>query len=159
METLKLFKRKVNVLIALAVALPFFSLNFYLLLNLPANIGFACSLGGYFTVQNIMYAGLYAFIFGILIVGIIEIFKRKIDRIKVASTGIFSLTIAFLTTVCTLCVLPALSIFGINMSLAIFTTYNYYFKMIALAVLLISIFLIEINLKKSCLLSKFKIHV
>lgn len=159
MQTLKLLKKKVNLLILFAIALPFFSINFYLLKNLPANIGLACSIGAYFTPQNLIYSAIYGVLLAILIIGTVEIFRRKISSLNIASTGALSVTIVTLTTICTLCVLPALSLFGINLSLAVFTTYNFYFKIMALIILIFSILLIELNLRKSCLLSKCKIHV
>jgi hypothetical protein len=162
METIKLFQKKVNWLILFAVALPFFSYSFYLLKNLPANVGLACSTGGYFNFENLLFSAIYSLLLGVLVVGFIEIVQRKRKRnagLKAASTGLLSVMLVGLTTICTMCILPALTLFGLNISLAIFTTYNFYFKISALIVLLISIYFLEQNLKTSCILSKCKLNV
>lgn len=158
MELLKLFKKdKINLLITAAVSLPLFSVGVLALQRLPSSHNLACSVGGNLTSLNLGFTAIFSILIGIASVGYIHLFKNRRIPTKSAGSGILSILLISLTSVCTICVFPTLSFFGLSIGLSIFSTYNLSFKLFALIMLLASIYFLELKLRKICIFNTCEI--
>jgi hypothetical protein len=146
-----LFKNPVYIAAILGVSFIILDLMVYVLANFPGESNYACTPGAYFTPGNLIYSALFSLMVGIFIVGFYELakMKSKPDASLLSFSGI-GMLLAGLTTFCTACTIPVISLFGFSIGLSIFTDFNTYFKIAALLIMASSLFLLNRQLNKNC---------
>lgn len=140
----------INALIATIAAIGTMIALYILMAKLPGTNGYACIEGGNLTTINISTSAIISIFTGIIIIGFKEVFKSKKQSLHIGSTSSIALLLGSLTTICTVCALPIISLFGISISLQFVTTHNTAFKIISLAFMMMSIYLLNKNLKQEC---------
>lgn len=125
-----------------------FDIQVYLLKELPASVGNACSPGGYFTPGNLLFALAISIL--IAINTVIFYHLRGSSKSTTGAISFLGIFFATITSFCTLCLLPAISVFGLGISLVIFTNYLIQFKALAFLLLLSNLLLLHHQLKKGC---------
>ena len=97
--------------------------------HFPGTDGFMCLIGANFTPLNIIFSIFISLSAGLLTVGLIELYKEKkaLKSVELGSTSTVGLAMGMLTTFCTLCTIPTLSLFGVGISLSFVTQYELYF--------------------------------
>lgn len=150
-------KNKRHLTITAIAALSFFAFNYYLMANLPGEQNLACVMGASLTPLNITFSAVLSISTAIAISGITKLITQKQQESKIAITSISSgmgAVAGTLTMFCTLCTLPVLSIFGLSIGLQAFTLYSEVFQSISLALMLISLYMLNKQLKGSCSICK-----
>lgn len=113
----------------------------------------ACTVGGSLTLGNIVFSVLLSILTAIMIAGLIKLYKmrsqRKNAKINSSLAG-FGFIIGFFTVFCALCTIPVISLFGVAIGLGFFTTYNLLFKVISLAFMGLSLYLLNRQLSSAC---------
>lgn len=129
-----------------------FWFNYYLMVHLVGSRDMMCVMGAGFTPFNMTFAFLMSSMAGLMAVGFFENLRNRtaLSRVKVGSTSVLGLTMGTLTSFCTLCSLPALSLFGSSVSLGFFTEYEIYFKVISLVLLGIGFYVVNKEVKEGC---------
>ncbi len=147
-----LLKQKRYAAIALVVFSSFFYGNYYLMANMIGNEGFMCKMGAGLTPFNIFFSLVISAMAGLVVVGFLENQKQRssASKLKAGSASALGLGLGTLTSFCTLCSLPALSLFGLSIPLAFFTDYELYFKLASFVLLLGGFYLVNRELRRGC---------
>lgn len=134
-----------------------FYINYYAMTKLPGSNGFQCLVGGNFTPGNIIFSVLISISAGLLATGLIAVYKQNkaLNSMRIGSVSTAGLVMGTLTTFCTLCVIPTISLFGIGISLGFVSQYQLYFKAASLLLLSIGIYLLNRQLKGNCKMCKY----
>ncbi len=131
-----------------------FYFNYYLMANLPGERNLMCVLGAGLTRFNIIFAFLMSLLAGFVVVGFVQSLKnRSVGKgvnMKSTSTSIIGLGLGTLTTFCTFCSLPVISLFGFSVGLSFFTDYEIYFKVASIILLMGSFYYVNKELLKGC---------
>jgi hypothetical protein len=177
---LNLLKSPTYLITAFGITLILFDIQFYLLKNLPGHINLACTPGAYFTTPNLLFAAAISIFTALNVIGMIEIVRMKTKKyVRVnapcpanslgtsgmdtyiskkfvfrstfsASLSGIGIILATLTSFCTICVLPVISLFGIGISLALFSTHLVWFKSLAVIFLAAGLYFTNNQLNNSC---------
>jgi len=147
-----LLKKRGYLLLFLPIVGGLFYFNYHLMANLPGERDLMCVMGGGLTSSNILFAVIMSLLVGFVVIGFIENLRSsvKMSRVSLGSSSFFGLLFGILTTFCTLCTLPVLTLFGLSIPLAFFTDYELYFKIISLILLGLSFYFINRALSKNC---------
>lgn len=143
-------KKPVFAFIMIGASLILFDLQYYLMKNLPGQRDFMCVMGGNFTAENILFSVLMSLLFGLMIAGIVALLEKRSKKLAAGSLSGFALLIGSFTVFCTACTLPFISLFGISIGLSFFTSYNLIFKIVSIILMLVSLYLVNRQLVKSC---------
>ncbi len=138
--------------IAAMVFAGFFYLNYYLMANMLGEQDLMCVMGGGLTPFNITFALIISGMASLVVVGFLENQKKRSmrSRFKMGSASAIGVTLGTLTSFCTLCSLPVLTLFGLSVPLAVFTDYEIYFKVASFLLLALGMYLVNRELKKGC---------
>ncbi len=129
-----------------------FALNYYLMAHLPGERNLMCVIGGGLTFPNILFAGLMSAMAGLVVVGFVETtLGRRKGSVRGGSSSLAGLIAGGLTSFCTLCSLPVISLFGFSLGLGFFTDYAWHFRAISVLLLGMGIFLVNRDLQRECL--------
>ena len=142
-----------SILIILTSGLIFFNIDYFIMSELPGYRDNMCVTGGGLTALNIIFSIIQSFTLGIFVAAIIKLAKtlrpRNLFLSSASSTSGFIL--GNFTIFCPLCLLPAISLFGLSISLSFFTTYNLAIKLLGLALLIIALIILNKKMKeKNC---------
>lgn len=138
------------VVFGLAFGLLFY-VNYYLMAHLVGERDLMCVMGAGLTPFNLFFAFAMSVMAGLLMVGFIQNTKNKAtSQVKVGSTSFLGLGLGTLTSFCTLCSLPALTLFGSSVSLGFFTDYEIYFKLLSMILLVLGLYFVNKELKEGC---------
>ena len=158
MNLIRLLQSKINLLILVSLSLTFFSIGFYVLKYFPSSTDLTCSVGSYFNPINLSYIGLMSVLFAWILTGFKFLISQKIKiQTNYSLLSLIGLIFTALTTVCTICTLPLISLAGLSFSLAIFTQFSWPLKIIALLLACSSLYLLEMQLQKKCILNNCKL--
>lgn len=128
-----------------------FYINYYLMANLVGERDLMCVMGAGLTPFNLFFAFIMSVMAGFLVVGVVQNSKnRATSQVKVGSTSFLGLGLGTLTSFCTLCSLPALTLFGSSVSLGFFTDYEIYFKILSMLLLGLGLHFVNKELKEGC---------
>jgi hypothetical protein len=146
-----LLRDKRYLAVACSVGAAMFSFEYYLMAMLPGAKEFQCVIGGFLTPLNIAFSLSSSLLMGFMVSGIVSVVsKRRGSAAAATSLGSISAAVGILTTFCTLCTLPVLTLFGLSLGLEIFTTYNLVFKFTSMALLLIGLYLLNMQMNRQC---------
>lgn len=126
--------------------------NYYLMANLPGHENSMCVMGAGLNATNITFSLLMSLMAGWIMVGLLENAKNssKMMGVKLGSTSILGLSLGSLTTFCTFCSLPALTLFGSSLTLSFFLDYENYIKLASLVLLAFGLYFVNKQLKEGC---------
>lgn len=128
-----------------------FYANYYLMAHLVGERDLMCVMGAGLTPFNLFFAFVMSVMAGFLVVGVVQNSKnRATSQVKVGSTSFLGLGLGTLTSFCTLCSLPALTLFGSSVSLGFITEYEVYFKLLSIVLLAVGLYLVNRELKEGC---------
>ena len=154
MNVIKLLKQPFYALIAMGVAFLLFDLNYYFMTKLPGTRDFQRVLGAGFTPANIIFSVILSLMAGLLVVGMMEnIKKRKASKLAGGASSV-GVVAGAMTVFCTFCTLPVISVFGLSVSIAFFTTYEWYFKGLSLILMAVGLWLLDRQLVDECKVCK-----
>ncbi len=137
--------------IAVFIAVALFSFEYYLMATLPGARNFQCVIGGFLTPLNMIFSVSSSLLMGLMVSGIVAVIsERHKNATVVTSLGGIGTAVGILTTFCTLCTLPVLTLFGLSFGLEIFTTYNLAFKCTSMGLLFVGLILINNQLGQEC---------
>lgn len=140
-----------NILFWLAGGSLFYA-NYFVMSQLPGAMDLMCIMGGGLTFPNLLFAGIISAMAALVLVGFVEAaFVRRGASLRAGSSSAFGLVAGALTTFCTLCSLPVISLFGLSLSLGFITDYAIEFKLVSLLLLGGGLYLVNRDLKKACL--------
>lgn len=147
----KVLSKPTYLFVALGLAFILFDVMAYLLAKLPGEINQTCQPGAYFTTGNLIYSAIFSIMFGFFVVGFYELWKIKSgpNASLLSLTGI-GVLFAGLTTFCTACTIPFITLFGFSIGLSFFTTYNLFFKIAAMLLMIGSLHMLNKHLNRSC---------
>lgn len=147
-----LLKRKAYLFAFLLIFGALFYANYYLMVNLPGHRDEMCVMGAGLNPLNMVFAFAMSALVGFVVIGFVENIKlkAKVSKAKLGSASFFGLATGMLTTFCTLCTLPVLTLFGLSIPIAFFTDYEIYFKAISLILLGLSFYFVNRALAKKC---------
>ena len=130
----------------------FFALNYAVIARLPGEKDLMCVVGGGLMPLNLTFALILSAMVSLLIMGFVGLFSQKKIKVgwKAGSTSTFGMVIGVLTTFCTFCTLPVVSLFGVGVGLGFITEYEWWFKVASLIILGLSIYLLNNQLKEKC---------
>ena len=146
----QILSKPTYIFLILGISFVLFDAMAYVLAKFPGEVNFACTPGAYFTVGNLIYSGFFSLMVGLFIVGFYELLKQKSGGASLLSLSGIGVLFAGLTTFCTACTIPVITLFGFSISLSFFTTYNLYFKIAAMFAMVISLYLLNKQLNKTC---------
>ena len=151
---LSIHQKPLHYFYTVALAALIFDGYFLLMKNLPG-VGSvpACIVGGSLTLGNILFSVILSILTAIMIAGLIRLYQERSYRKKAtinSSLAGFGFIVGFFTVFCALCTIPVISLFGVAIGLGFFTTYNLFFKLISLAVMFFSLYLLNKQLSDSC---------
>jgi len=144
---LKSLKNKRQLLVAITVTAGFFALNYYVMKNLPGTRDLACVIGAALTPFNITFAVVISILTGLIAAGMIDLFKQRKAAITSGSGSVLGILVGFFTIFCAACTIPFISIFGVSISLLFFSTYDLPLKILSLLLILLSIYLLNKQLR------------
>ena len=132
-----ILRKPSNVVAFAVIGTAFFSLNYYALANLPASRDFMCLLGGNLTFPNLFFSALISITIALLFAGLLELRHQNTVRngISIGSASGVGIVTGTLTSFCTLCALPIISLFGIGTFFALVVEYQLYLKILSLVLL------------------------
>lgn len=135
-----------------AVSGVFFAANYYALKNLPHSDGFMCVMGGNLTATNLIFGALISIAAGLLAAGFFEQFRQKQTKkaIRLGSASSAGVILGTLTSFCTICTLPIISLFGIGAFMNFVSEHQLVFKIISLGLMSLGIYLVNSQLRDQC---------
>lgn len=130
----------------------FFALNYRLIARLPGGGNLACEIGGGLTPENLTFTFVLSAMVGLLVMGLTGLFSQKKAKLgwKTGSSSTLGMAVGILTTFCSLCTLPLLSLFGLGVVFSFITEYEFWFKGLSLILLGWSVYLLNRQLKEQC---------
>jgi len=139
-------------LVALGIAVPMFTFQYYLMATLPGTQNLACTPGANLTLLNISFALTLSLLIGIMVSAIMILFAHQMSKraLVVTSTSGIASVVGVLTAFCTICALPFISLLGITVSLELFTDYNIYFKLASFLMLVFGLYFVNKRLLVDC---------
>lgn len=144
---LQLLKQKKSFLTFLIAAGIFFLLNFWIMKNLPGSGNESCAIGAGITTFNIIFSLITSLAFGLLISGMVALYRHrktaKILRSSTAATTVIASVISFFTVFCVACTLPFITIFGAAISLNFFTDFEIELKLLSLTLMFLALYLLN----------------
>jgi hypothetical protein len=131
----------------------FFYLNYWAMANLPGHTNNMCVPGGNLNTANVLISLLISVLIGFTVVGLAELIsqKRMKASLKAGSTSTIGAAFGIVTSFCTACTLPVLSLFGLSISLTFFTTYELWFKSLSILLLSFAIYMLNRQLADNCM--------
>lgn len=150
---LKEYKNPSMWLVGFATGLLVFDVQYFTMANFPGTRNEMCVMGANLTPLNIVFALLLSTMIALLIIGFIQLFKKKLEQKKVLASSVsttFGLLIGVFSSFCTLCTLPVLSLSGLSVGLEFFTEYQAVFKIISLLLLGAALLQLNKQLKDQC---------
>ena len=91
---------------------------------------------------------------GIIVAGIIELFKQKKSKLKASSLSGFGLVLGSITIFCIPCTFAVFTVFGVAISLNFFMTYDLYIKIASLLLMIYGTYLLNKQLMGECKMCK-----
>ena len=73
---LKNLKNPARLIMAIAIAIVFFNINYYMMENLPGGKDLMCIIGGNLTPFNVLFSIILSLFAGIIVAGIIELIQK-----------------------------------------------------------------------------------
>ncbi len=141
-------------LVALGSAVLFFDLSYYAMAYLPGEKNLMCVIGAGLTTVNMIFSLILSLMFGIVVSGVVSLYKqRKVGLAASSASGIGFVVGAF-TVFCTACTIPVFTVLGAAVSLSFFTTYELYFKIVSMILMLYGLYLLNKQLKEECQVCK-----
>lgn len=129
-----------------------FDLSLFVLWRTPGGPGEVCILGGSLTAGNIFFSFVMSILLSINVVGLVEVLriKKNKDSAKIASLGGIGLFLWLVSTMCVACYLPLITLFGASFSLSFLHSYSGIMKIVALAIGLTGIWMVNRQIVKGC---------
>lgn len=151
MQLIQLFTNKKNILIALIAFAIFFGVNYYIMRNLLGTTREACTIGGGLTTLNILFALVTSLAFGVLLAGMVELYRHRktTKRLNSIVTGasLIGSFISLFTVFCAACTLPFIFFFGTAISLSFLTEFEIEFKLMSLTLIFLALYLLNRQLE------------
>jgi len=135
---LKNLRDPVKLLVFTGVAFLVFDISYYFMAFTLGTRDNTCLLGAGLTPLNIIFSVIISLLSGLLVTGLMGIWKRKSGRLLSGSSGGIGLLFGGMTVFCTFCTIPVITLLGFSVSLSFFTTYALAFKIIAIILMLIA---------------------
>ncbi|MEK7673451.1 MAG: hypothetical protein AAB373_06230 [Patescibacteria group bacterium] len=145
---IKVLKNPVNLLSMLGVSLLVFDLQYYMMANLPGTQDRMCVMGAGLTRVNLVFAGLIAVMSGLMVSGLIELFRKKSKKLAASTLSGLALIVATLTVFCAACTLPFITLFGFSLGLSFIGDYDLAIKIASLILMIMALVLVEKRLRK-----------
>lgn len=128
------------------------------MVTMPGGDNFMCEIGGGLTPGNMFFGFFMSVMAGLTVIGFIEnsVVRSKLSKVKLGtkfklgSTSFLGLGLGTLTTFCTFCSLPALTLLGSSVSLSFFADYELYIKIASLVFLVLGFYFVNKELKEGC---------
>lgn len=155
LQVLESLKNPVSLFTFLGVAVLFFDLNYYFMVNLPGTVGLACAPGANLTATNMIFSILLSLLTALMVSGVMMLYRQRSSGKKSAAgiAGVAAIIGTF-TVFCTTCSIPIISLFGLSVGLTFFTTYNLAFKIVSLLLMIIGLYYLEKQLRGNCQMCK-----
>lgn len=150
---LKNLAKPVNALVALGVAVLVFDVNYYMMATLPGTRDLMCVIGAGLTPLNIVFSIILSVLTGTAVVAVIEAYKLRRSKMLATSASGLGVFVGMMTVFCPLCTFPVLSIFGLSL-LPLFNTFEIWFKVVSIGLMLLSLYILEGQLKDECKICK-----
>lgn len=149
---LKNLSNPVHALIALAIGLTFFSINFALMAKLPGEVDNMCVIGGGLNAGNLIFTGILSVLLGIFAAGLLALFTKTKTKKSAAITALSGtgFVIGTFTVFCAVCTIPAISLFGLSTILGFFNYYNLAIKIISIIIVSLGLFFLNRQLANHC---------
>ena len=151
---LKNLKNPARLIMAIAIAVVFFNINYYMMANLPGGKDLMCIIGGNLTPFNVLFSIILSLFAGIIVAGIIELIQNKKSNIKSSSLSGFGLILGSATIFCVPCTFAVFTVFGVAISLNFFMTYDLYIKIASLLLMIYGTYLLNKQLIGECKMCK-----
>lgn len=142
-------------LVMLGSSLVYFDMNYYLMNKLPGSRNFMCLEAGNITTGNVIFVVTLSVLFGLVMANVIALIGKKRAKLTTSSsvTG-FGVIVGTLTVFCTICTLPFLSFTALGAIFSLFATYNIFFKLFSIKMMLGGLYLINRQLVQNCEMCK-----
>jgi hypothetical protein len=132
----------------------FFDFNYYVMVTLPGTRDLMCVIGAGLTFWNIVFSVILSLLFGVMLVGVIELYRMKKSKVVVGSLSGVGLLLGSMTIFCTACTIPVFTVFGAAISLSFFTSYQIVFKILSILAMLWGLNLLNKQLNDECKVCK-----
>jgi len=134
-----------NLIVFTAISFVLFDIQYYMMKNLLGMENNACIPGGYLTIGNIVFAITTSILMGIFIVNFGTFIARefKVKKIALSSLSGIGFIIGIFTVFCPVCVFPVVALGGLSFVFQFFVLYNSVIKIISIALMLISLWILE----------------
>ncbi len=147
-------KNPARLIMAFAVAIIFFDFNYFLMSKLPGSKDLMCVIGANLTPLNIAFAVVLSLFAGIIVAGIIELFKQKKPKAKSSSLSGIGIVLGSVTVFCLPCTFAVFTVFGVAISLNFFMIYDLYIKLASLLLMIYGTYLLNKQLAGECAMCK-----
>lgn len=149
---LKMFTDPVYLMVMIGTAFVFFDLQYFLMATLPGTRDFMCVDGANLTPINVVFSLLLSLLVGLMVSSLIALVIKKAARRKVAMTTFtgVGMGIGALTLFCPICALPVISIFGLSLGLEFVNDFNFWLKLLSIAMMVVSLYMVNKRLDDNC---------
>lgn len=129
-----------------------FDASYYIMTKLPGSRDFMCVEGANFTPLNIAFSVVLSLLTGLMIAGLIALFKSESAKRKGALTSVSGVGFGLgsFTIFCPLCTLPILSMFGLSVFFELFVEYDLIFKAFSFVLMSTSLYILNKQLNNEC---------
>lgn len=138
----------------IGVSFLMFDLNYYFMSTFPGARDFMCVIGGNLTPLNIIFAIFLSLMTGILIAGIVELFRLRSKKLAASSVTGLGLFLGILTMFCAACTIPVITIAGFSIGISFLTTYNLIIQISSMILMLLALYLVNQQLNDACVVCK-----
>lgn len=141
------------VLLGLGIVVLFFDIQYFVMSNFPGTRNEMCVMGANLTPSNITFAGILSIMIALLVTGFLQLFQQKLNQRKLMATSMSStvgLFLGVISSFCTICTLPILSLSSLSIGLEFFSEYQAYLKVASIVLLGWALMLLNRQLKNVC---------
>ncbi len=138
----------------LGFAMVAFDVSYYLMSVLPGTRDSMCMMGANLTPSNIVFSGLLSLLVGLLFAGFIKLFAQKLAKQKAVMSSLTGMgfVAGTMSVICPACTLPVISLFGITVWTDFISDHDVLLKAVSFAMMAVSLYLLNSQLKNSCVL-------
>ncbi|MFH0896223.1 MAG: hypothetical protein V2A54_17455 [Bacteroidota bacterium] len=143
-------------MVCIGASVLMFDCSYYVMSTFPGSRDEMCIAGANLSPLNIVFSMVLSVLVGVLMAGFIALFSRKMANNNVGQKATLSSLsgVGFLlggfSVICTACTLPVISLFGLTIWLDFFTHFESIFKLVSLAMMVLSLYLLNRQLKNEC---------
>ena len=139
-----------NALFGLGAAVLVFDAYYYMMANLPGDVGRACVVGADLNAAGISFSALMSVMVGVMVAAVVEMFSRRQVELGAGAASGVGMFVGTMTVFCTVCTIPVISLFGLSVSLTFFNTYEVALRVLSVVMMGVGLWMLNKQLAGDC---------